>query len=256
MTLPLKFSIITCTWNSVHTLADTIDSVQAQRHQEIEHLFVDGGSTDGTLELIAQRCPNATVLRDVKGGISRAMNAGIRAAGGDVIAHLHSDDYFAANDVLDQVAAVFESAPDCQWAFGKIHVLSNGVVQPADELQKPFTFGRYAAGSATVQHPAVFIRRAAFAKVGMFDETLKYAMDIDLWLRLGQQCQPIQINKPLTVFREHEGSLSSANKLKARQEEWRVRQRYFSRAPFETALFGLRYLRRMWRLRREIAALG
>jgi len=250
---PLKFSIITCTWNSVTTLADTINSVQGQDYPHIEHIFVDGGSTDGTLEMIAQRCPQAIVLKDVKGGISRAMNAGIEAATGDVVAHLHSDDYYVSIDVLSNVATRFKNFQNCQWVYGKIHVLNDGTLQTSDYPLSKFTFKRYAAGSATVQHPAVFIRRGAFAIVGMFNETLKYAMDIDLWLRLGQHYLPIQIDAPLTVFREHEGSLSTANKLKARQEEWLVRRSYFAQAPVETALYGLRYLRRMWRLRREVS---
>ena len=249
----LKFSIVTCTWNSVATLGDTISSLQAQDYPHVENIFVDGGSTDGTLEMIAERCPNAIVLRDVKGGISRAMNAGVDAATGDVIAHLHSDDYYAVPDVLSRVASVFEAHPACQWVYGNIDILRNGVLHPADYPLRPFTFRRYAAGYASVPHPAVFVRREAFAAVGAFDVSLKYAMDIDLWLRLGRHCLPIQIDASLTVFREHEGSLSTANKLKARHEEWQVRRRYFVQVPIETMIFGLRYLRRTQRIRRELA---
>ena len=254
MSRPLEFSIITCTFNSVATLADTIDSVQSQRYPHVNHIFVDGGSTDGTLEMIAQRCPGATLLAKVRGGVSAAMNAGIDAARGELVAHLHSDDYYVDSNVLAGVAERFDAEPRKQWAYGKIHLLLEGMIHSLNAPMRRFTFRRYAAGRASVPHPAVFIRREVFETLGRFDTSLKYAMDIDFWLRLGRRHEPIQIDAPLTVFREHSGSLSTQNKIAARREEWRVRRRYFTQAPLATAAFGVWHLRRMQRLRREHAA--
>lgn len=249
----MKFSIVTCTWNSVATLAETIRSVHAQTHTDIEHLFVDGGSTDGTLELIARECPEAVVLRDVSGGISRAMNAGADVATGDVIAHLHSDDYYAASDVLTIAARAFAAAPSLQWLYGRISVLRNGDMQAPSGPQRPFTYARFLRGAASVPHPAVFIRSTAFEEFGGFDERLKYAMDIDLWLRMGRRYAPLQIDRPFAVFREHAGSLSTANVLAARAEDWRVRRAYALKAPLATLVYGLRYLRRTARIKRALA---
>ena len=251
MSRPLEFSIITCTRNSAATLAETIDSVQRQDYPHVEHVFVDGGSTDGTLDMIAERCPGATVLTDIHGGISAAMNAGIDFAKGDIIAHLHSDDYYVDPSVLARVAARFRMETTRQWAYGRIHVLVGGKIHPVNGSMRPFTFQRYAAGGASVPHPAVFVRREVFDVMGRFDTSLKYAMDIDFWLRLGRRYDPIQIDAPLTVFREHSGSLSTSNKMEARREEWRVRLRYLAVAPLATARFGVRHLRRMRRLQRE-----
>jgi glycosyltransferase involved in cell wall biosynthesis len=248
----MKISVITCTWNSIKTIQETIASVKGQDYPLVEHIFVDGGSTDGTLELIAQQCPDAFVLRDVSGGISRAMNAGIEIATGDIVAHLHSDDYYIDHKVLSLVFETFKDNPQNKWAYGHIRVLNDGELSPVLSSHNPFAFRRYAAGRTSVPHPAVFIRRELFSTHGGFDETLKYAMDIDLWLRLGRLNLPVQINASLTVFREHAGSVSTTNKLKARQEEWQVRRRYFSLAPFETAICGLRLLKRTARIRREM----
>lgn len=250
----LGFSVITCTWNSAATVRDTIESVHAQAHRKVEHIFVDGGSDDGTLEIIEALCPTAIVLRNVKGGISRAMNAGIEAATGDVVSHLHSDDYYAAPDVLTVVAE--QMAGGAAWAYGKIDLLREGKVVSADYTMRPFSLQRYAAGAVSVPHPATFVRRDAFRTVGLFDESLKYAMDIDLWFRLGARYAPTQIDRVLTVFREHPGSLSTANVLKAREEEWRVRRRYFRQAPLATLRFGLRQARRVWRIKRAMEAAG
>jgi glycosyltransferase involved in cell wall biosynthesis len=243
------FSIVTCTWNSAATLADTLASVQRQTCQDVEHIFVDGGSTDGTLDMIAAYPGNKVVLKDVGGGISRAMNQGIEAARGEYVAHLHSDDYYASDDVLATVAEHFSSGK-VDWVFGKVQVLKDGELVPPNPMP-PYSYRSFAAGRAWVAHPAVFIRRDAFHRVGLFDERLKYAMDIDLWLRLGQVARPATIDRPLTIFRDHAGSVSSANKIKARQEEFRVRRRYLGKAPLAFGIYCLRYLKRMRALAHE-----
>jgi glycosyltransferase involved in cell wall biosynthesis len=245
------FSIITCTWNSATTLADTLASIQSQTCQDLEHIFVDGGSTDATLDMLDAYRGNKRVLRDVGGGISRAMNQGIAAASGEVIAHLHSDDFYAAADVLASVAAHLD-ATRRDWLFGTIYVLKDGQRQ-APAPMHPFSYASLAAGKAFVPHPAAFVRRAAFARVGVFDEQLRYAMDIDLWLRLAALSKPATINRPLAVFRDHAGSVSSANKMLARREEFKVRQRYFGKAPLAFMIYCLRYAKRMRALRRQAA---
>lgn len=246
------FSIVTCTWNSAATLADTLASVQRQTWREIEHIFVDGGSSDATLDMIAAYPGRKRVLHDVRGGISRAMNRGIEAASGEFVAHLHADDYYLGDDVLALVAERF-SSERAEWVFGTIQVLKEGALVPPWPL-RPFSFRALASGHASVPHPAVFIRRRMFERVGMFDESLRYAMDIDLWLRLGRVAPPATVDRPLAVFREHAGSVSSANKIAARQEEFRVRRRYLRQAPLAFAIYCLRYLKRMRRLRAEAAA--
>lgn len=245
------FSIVTCTWNSAATLADTLASVQRQTCGDVEHIFVDGGSSDATLDMIAAYPGRKRLLRDVKGGISRAMNQGIAAASGEFVAHLHSDDYYAGDDVLATVAERF-ARERVDWVVGTVQVLKDGELVPPYPML-PFSYRSFAAGRAWVAHPAVFIRRSVFARVGMFDETLKYAMDVDLWLRLGRVARPATVDRPLTVFREHAGSVSSANKIKARQEEFQVRRRYLRRAPLAFAVYCLRYLKRMRQLRAEAA---
>lgn len=245
------FSIVTCTWNSAATLADTLASVKRQTWREIEHIFVDGGSSDATLDMIAAYPGRKRVLHDVRGGISRAMNRGIEAASGEFVAHLHADDYYLGDDVLALVAERFASAR-AEWVFGTIQVLKEGILVPPWPL-RPFSYRALASGHASVPHPAVFIRRRMFERVGLFDESLRYAMDIDLWLRLGRVAPPATVDRPLAVFREHPGSVSSANKIAARQEEFRVRRRYLRQAPLAFAIYCMRYLKRMRRLRAEAA---
>lgn len=243
------FTIVTCTRNSAATLADTLASVRAQTCQDLEHIFVDGGSTDATLDLIESYPGNKLLLRDVGGGISRAMNQGIEAASGEFIAHLHSDDYYAGADVLASVQARL-AACRRDWLFGTIRVLKDGALT-APHPMHPFNYFSLAAGKAFIPHPAVFVRKSLFGRVGMFDEQLRYAMDIDLWLRLAAVSAPATLDRPLAVFRDHAGSVSSANRIKAREEEFRVRKRHMGKSPLAFCIYCLRYYKRMRALRRH-----
>jgi glycosyltransferase involved in cell wall biosynthesis len=244
-----KFSIVTCTWNSAATLADTLASVGAQTCQDFEHIFVDAGSTDATLDMLAAYAGNKVLLRDVGGGISRAMNHGIAAASGEFVAHLHSDDYYISGDVLASVAARLDASRR-DWLFGAVAVLKDGALV-APPPPRPFSYFALASGAAFIPHPAAFVRRSLFARAGMFDEQLRYAMDIDLWLRLAALGRPATLDRPLAVFRDHAGSASSANRIHAREEEWRVRRRHAGRAPLAFGIYCLRYLKRMRALRRR-----
>jgi len=241
------FSIVICTWNSAATLRDTLDSLRAQTCRSVEHIFVDGGSHDGTLALLEAFPGNKRILREVRGGISHAMNRGLTAASGAIVAHLHADDYYASVDVLDSVASAMQNSGR-DWLIGEIAVLSSAGLLPP-QPRHAYSYRALVAGRAFIPHPATFVRRHVFARVGRFDERLKYAMDIDLWLRLAAHTPPVVLERVLAVFREHAGSLSMANKLLARQEEWRVRRRYAGAAPLAFAVYCMRYLKRMQRLR-------
>jgi glycosyltransferase involved in cell wall biosynthesis len=243
-----RFSIITCTRNSAATLPDTLASVLAQRCQDLEHIFVDAGSTDATLDLIAAYPGNKVLLRDVGGGISRAMNHGIGAASGEFVAHLHSDDYYADAAALAGVAAHL-AASGRDWLFGAVQVLKEGALIAPFPV-RPFSYFALASGAAFIAHPAAFVRRSLFARAGVFDERLQYAMDIDLWLRLAALSVPATLDRPLAVFRDHAGSASSANRIKAREEEFSVRRRHIAKAPLAFGIYCLRYLKRMRALRR------
>jgi glycosyltransferase involved in cell wall biosynthesis len=243
------FSIVTCTWNSAATLPATLASLRAQTCRDVEHIFVDGGSTDATLALLADFPGAKRVLHDVRGGISHAMNCGIAAASGAVVAHLHADDYYAAPDVLERVAAAFTESGRA-WLVGEIAVLAGDVLLPP-QARRAYSYHALASGRAFVPHPATFVRRDLFDAVGVFDEQLRYAMDIDLWLRVAARTPPVVLERVLAIFRDHPGSVSSANKLLARQEEWRVRRRYAHQAPLAFAMYCLRYLKRTHGLRRQ-----
>lgn len=238
--MPLTFSIITCTWNSERFLEQAIASVLAQDYPHIELVFVDGGSDDGTLERIRALTRPYVLVENVRGGISNAMNAGVLAATGDVIAHLHSDDYYAHSGVLSTVARRMEDSGK-GWLFGRIARDVSGSIRSENFVAPTYSSQRLLRGNF-VPHPATFVRRDLFSQAGYFDTTLKYAMDYDFWLKLADICEPFQMNEVLAVFREHAGSLSTSNRRAAMEEDFRVRISHAGRNPIALAAHYARFL--------------
>jgi glycosyltransferase involved in cell wall biosynthesis len=246
---PLRFSVITCSWNSEPFIADCIASVLTQDYPNFEFVFVDGGSTDGTLERIQALGQRCKLLEGVRGGISRAMNDGLRAASGDIIVHLHADDYLLHRRVLGQIARLFQSSA-AKWAFGRVLEDYDGRLIPEQWLVPRYSYRRLIHGNF-IPHTATFVRRELFDQVGPFDETLRYAMDYDMWLRLGRVAEPLQLAEALGVFRRHAGSASTANALAGQREDFAVRLRYSGRSPWALVEHSLRYLVRRKRLKRS-----
>jgi glycosyltransferase involved in cell wall biosynthesis len=244
--MPLTFSVITCTRNSEPFLAQSIASVLAQDHPHIEYIFVDGGSSDGTLARIRALERRCTLLEGVAQGIGHAMNAGARVASGDVIAHLHSDDYYLRPDVLSTVARHLQ-ASGRGWLFGRIARDIGGTLQ-AEHFTAPRFDPRRLLRGNFIPHPATFVRRALFQQHGGFDTRLRYAMDYDLWLRLCGSGAPVQLDVALAAFREHAGSTSTRNRRAALEEDFRVRLQHGGRDPLALPLHLARFLVRRWRI--------
>lgn len=244
---PITFSIVTCTWNSEPYLAQSIESVLAQDYPHIEYIFVDGGSTDGTLDRIRSLQRPYRLLENVRGGISKAMNEGIHAATGDVVAHLHSDDYYLGSQVLSTVARQIESSGR-NWLFGRILRDVGGTLHRENFVSPRYSHERLLRTNF-IPHPATFVKRDLLLRAGGFDTKLKYAMDYDLWLKLAELGgDPVQLDEPLAAFREHDGSLSTRDQLPALKEDFRVRLAHASLNPFSRALHYARYFVRRQRM--------
>jgi glycosyltransferase involved in cell wall biosynthesis len=250
MSAPLSFSIITCTWNSAAWLPAAIASILEQDYPHVEMIFVDGGSTDGTLAQIRALRRPYRLLENIQGGISRAMNAGIKAASGDVIAHLHSDDYYLAPDVLATVARELQQS-NRDWLFGRTMRDIGGDLLPEGYVAPRYSPDRLLRGNF-IPHPATFVRRALMRRAGGFDEQLRYAMDYDLWLKLSQMAEPVQMDRPLAAFREHPGSLSTNNRLAAMEEDLQVRLSHAGKEPLARLLHRLRHAVRRYRAQAEM----
>lgn len=194
------------------TLEATLESVGAQDYPLVEHIVVDGGSTDGTIELLESR-PNVRWISEPDEGLSDAVNKGIRMATGDLIGWLNADDLYHPG-ALAAVAEAFGEQPSAEWAFGRCGIIdgSGREIRSGVTAYKNFFLRRYSftlhLTHNFVPAPATFVKRSAFEQVGLFDKRFKYSMDYDVWLRLGQRGRPILIDTELASFRMAEGSLS------------------------------------------------
>ena len=248
MNSPL-FSVITCTLNSVNWIDESIRSVLCQRQVTVDYVFVDGGSTDGTLDKLRAIPREITLIENRRNGISDAMNAGIVAARGDIIAHLHSDDFYLHPDVLIRVAHHFASS-GCRWLFGRTARAIDGQLLPEGYTAPRYSRQRLLNGNF-IPHPATFVERSLMSESGLFDTRLRYAMDYDLWLRLSAVAVPFQLDEPLTAFREHPGSLSTRDRLAAMTEDLAVRLEHTGPRPLRRLLHQVRFLARRRRAQRE-----
>lgn len=236
----------------MRTLPQTVASVLAQVDADFEHIFVDGGSTDGTLEYIQGLPHRPRVLQGVGGGIAKAMNAGAEAAQGDILCHLHSDDYFLHGRVLQRVAHHLAASP-AGWMFGRVLYDRDGALLPEPFIVPDYSYQRL-VGRNFVPHPASFIRTALFRELGGFRTDLKYAMDYEFFLRLGRRSEPLALKEALAVFRVHEGSTTEKNRLASFEEDHRVRLAYAGTSWKERFMHAARYQVRRRRLLSQLAA--
>ena len=196
----------------MRTLEATLESVSAQDYPLVEHIVVDGGSTDGTIDLL-RRHPDVRWVSEPDEGLSDAVNKGIAMATGDLVGWLNADDLYHPG-ALASVADAFERQPSAEWAFGRCGIIDGDgrEMRSGVTAYKNFFLPRYSftlhLTHNFVSAPATFVKRSVFEQIGLFDKRFKYSMDYDVWLRLGRRERPIFIDAELAVFRMAEGSLS------------------------------------------------
>ena len=180
----MKISIITAVYNSEDTLEQAIESVQSQSYQNIEHIIQDGGSKDGSLDIIKDNLDARTFVQSIPdGGIYDAINKGISRAQGDVIGLLHSDDFLASTDVISKIANAMTD-PKIDGVYGDLQYVS---AQDQFEVVRDWKAGFYSKKRLQCgwmpPHPTVYLRRKVFDRLGVYDVRYKISADYDAMLR-------------------------------------------------------------------------
>jgi glycosyltransferase involved in cell wall biosynthesis len=202
-------SIVTPTLNQAHFIEDTIRSVRAQTYPNVEHIVVDGGSTDGTLEILRRHeRPGFVWHSESDRGMYDAIGKGFRAARGDVLAYLNSDDIYPPWAV-EVALRTFEGNPGLDVVYGDGLAIDVHKGRQRLTLVPPFRAASLAFVGSLVQ-PAVFLRRRVVERHGAFDPDLRFAGDLDYWLRLGDGVRFGRADEVLAVERLHASALSSA----------------------------------------------
>jgi glycosyltransferase len=181
----MKLSIVTATYNAAHTVGDSLRSVAAQTHRDIEHWVIDGGSRDGTQAVVqAEGRHLAGFVSEPDGGIYDALNKGIRRATGDVLGFLHADDVYAHEQVLARVAAAFED-PAVDAVYGDLTYVDKSDIGRVIRYWKAGAYQRSRFERGWMPpHPTLYVRRAVYERLGIFDTRYRIAADYDNVLRL------------------------------------------------------------------------
>ena len=189
-------SIITVTLNSKSVLSDCLDSVANQSHNNIEHIVIDGGSTDGTLTLLNSRRKNlAIVISEPDNGIYDAMNKGLALAKGEIVGILNSDDFYANDQVISNIIKMFTKDPSLEACYADLIYVDRYKTSKIIRYFKSSKFkqGLFSKGWSP-PHPTFFVRRSVYEKFGLFNLNYRIASDIDLMTRF------LEIHKVKTKY--------------------------------------------------------
>lgn len=182
----MKISIITVVYNNVSTLEDAIKSVTSQTYPNIEYIIVDGGSTDGTVDLIKKyetKISNWVSERDK--GLYDAMNKGINRATGDVIGILNSDDLYEDSNLITDIAKYFEDQQDIDVLYGDlVYVKPNDVSKVIRKWKSSAYYDQYFENGNVPPHPSLFVKATVYRKAGLFNLQYKLAADYEFMLRI------------------------------------------------------------------------
>jgi len=201
----MKVSIITPCFNSFKTIRSTLDSLKSQMYSNVEYIIIDGGSTDGTLEIINEYSSIFThILSEPDFGLYDAINKGIDLASGDVIGILNSDDFYSNKNVINQVVSAFLQNEDAKLVLGNVSFVDGSDLGVIVRHYSSFKFSPWKMRFGFMPAmPGAFIRRSVFNKIGKYKIDYKIAADFDFFVRslIIYKLPYICINKTFVLMR-------------------------------------------------------
>lgn len=215
----MKISVITAVYDAEATVGKAIASVAAQTHADVDHVVIEGNSTDGSLDAIRRATHDRmTLVSEPDDGIYDALNKGIARATGDVIGFVHSDDFLPHDGVLARIAAAF-SDPAVDAVFGDLDYVSKS--DPARVIRHwttgPFHPRRLKYGWMPA-HPTLYLRRAVYDRLGGFDTSFGISADYDFILRHFSHSKGGAIHLPEVLYKMRLGGVSNRDWARIRQK--------------------------------------
>lgn len=241
-------TIITIAFNAVTELEATLQSVFSQTYNNLEYIVIDGGSQDGTVEILQRYNDRLDYwVSEPDQGIASAMNKGLTLATGTLFNHLHSGDRLASPEIVAQIVASYQQE-QWRWCFGSQRLRS-----PAGAIAGyhcPPSFNRRLFNFVNIiTHQTVFAERSLVEAVGGFDGRYRCAMDYHLWLRFVQQAEPRQFDWVITEFllggRSTDMALAMKEEFLARREV--LKQNFFEQF-LSLFVVTVRYLKRQLKI--------
>lgn len=215
--MPLKFSILTPSYNQAPFIEQTILSVARQPGVEKEHIVVDGGSNDGTVDVL-KKYPHLIWVSEKDKGQADALRKGLKLATGDIVGWLNSDDYYEEG-IFESVARHFED-PNTMWVIGNLSFVYDDAHQEVvEDISPQVTYQRLLNNPDIVRQPPTFFRKEFLLQAGGWNPDYFMVMDYDLWFRLAKQSTPKMVNETWAYFRMHAlQKTSHANILRQSRE--------------------------------------
>jgi glycosyltransferase involved in cell wall biosynthesis len=219
-------SVITPSLNQGSYVGATIESVRQQSFQDFEHIVVDGGSTDGTIEVLRLYEARYAMqwLSEPDGGMYEAINKGVRLASGEILCYLNSDDLFFPW-TLETVVGCFARNADVDFVYGDALRIDDRTGRQDFYWTLPFDLD-FIRRYGFLAQPAVFWRRSVVEMEGPFDESLRYVGDCDYWMRAGVRHRFRKVHEFLAIERDHPSTLRASKGGPVWSELDRVRARY------------------------------
>lgn len=215
----MKISVITAVYNSGETVGQAIASVASQTYQDVEHLVIEGKSSDNSLaEIERARHSRMRLISEPDKGIYDALNKGIRNASGDVVGFMHSDDFFAHDEVLSQIAEEFKD-PAVEAVFGDLDYVEKDDTSRVIRHWStgPFHPRRLKYGWMPA-HPTLYLRREVYERFGDFDISFRISADYDFILRYFSRATEKSVCIPEVLYKMRVGGVSNRNWAKIRQK--------------------------------------
>ncbi|MDQ7857234.1 MAG: glycosyltransferase family 2 protein [Armatimonadota bacterium] len=230
MSVAPQVSIVTPSFNQGEFIERAAESVLSQDYQAVEYLILDGGSTDGTLDVLRRLGGRVRWVSEPDRGQAHAINKGWQQAKGEVLAWLNADDLYLPG-ALSRVAAFFQTNPAVDIVYGDCDYidLDDRVVQPYPT--RPYDYIELVREAIDfIPQPAAFVRRRVLETTGLLDETLHYVLDYDYWLRAGLRHTVAYLPARLAAFRLHPASKTVGSEARFGRELVETYRRLFARA--------------------------
>lgn len=235
-------SIVTPSFQAARFIEPTIESVLAQDYPRLEYIVMDGGSTDGTIEILERYRGRLRYVSAPDGGTADAINRGFEQCGGSIFAWLNADDLYFPGAVRTAVRR-FQASPEADVIYGEAEWIDEwGTALGRYPTASPYD-RRSLERECLICQPAAFIRTEAFQSSGKLDRTLHYAFDYDLWVRLSRSHRFEAIPDLLAASRMHRQNKSLGSKRRVLEENIAVLRRHYGYIPVNWIYGYLSYLR-------------
>lgn len=220
-----KISIVTVSYNQGQFIEDNIKSVINQNYPNVEHIIIDAGSTDGTLDILKKYDEHLVWTSEPDRGQSHGLNKGFKKATGEIMGWFNSDDRVAPN-ALHRVAEFFKDNPNEIGVVGNINLVNQKGEFVRKVKGEAYQYTDMVNVKRGVTQPSTFIKTEVFNKIGYLDESLHYTMDFDLFLRVSSIKTIPYINFSLADFRLQSQAKTTNGLAEFRKEHIKIARKY------------------------------